>query len=235
MIRRRLFVLGTVALLGVAASRSAFADVRREVTERRPYIVEVGAPYSVSRLALEREAEKIHELREYLADYGYPDYSEVQEIEPQWPWESYEIRTFYMQRNLEVDFGHVFLSPAMPQFGVVKFLGDIPPDKRHEIEVILQAHEAPPVAPVPPAPPPAPMAEAPVPAPPQAAPAAEPPPSGGLTEALVARIEAAAERAAQAADQAAEQSEAAVRAADRTTNIVNKMIDGSSSTENGRQ
>jgi hypothetical protein len=228
MTKRGLLALGTLALLGILASGTSFGDVRRTTSPRRPYIVEVGEPYSISPSTLEREADHLTPLRDYIGSYGYPDYTEIQEIEPEWPWESYEVRAYYMRRNLELDFGHVFISPAMPHFGVIKFQSDIPPDKRHQIEVILQTRE------MPPAPPPAPPAVAAAPAPPAppaaevAQPetrAAEPPASGGLTEALVARIEAAAERAAQAADQAAEQSEAAVRAADRTTNLVNEMIE----------
>jgi hypothetical protein len=231
MTKRGLLALGTLALLGILASGTSFGDVRRTTSPRRPYIVEVGEPYSISLSTLEREADHLTPLREYIGFYGYPDYTEIQEIEPEWPWESYEVRSYYMRRNLELDFGHVFISPAMPHFGVVKFQSEIPADKRHQIEVILQTREMPPPPPAAPpavaampAPPPAPVAEA-----PQAETrAAEQPASGGLTEALVARIEAAAERAAQAADQAAEQSEAAVRAADRTTNLVNKMIETAS-------
>jgi hypothetical protein len=132
---------------------------------------------------------------------------------------------YYMRWNLEMDFGGVFISEAAPDLGVLKFRSEMTPEKRHEIEVVLQAREAPPVppvvAPVQAAPEPAPQA-APEPAP-QAAPEPAPPSEGGLTEALVARIEAAAERAAQAADRAAQDSEAAARAAERTVNIVDKM------------
>jgi hypothetical protein len=123
------------------------------------------------------------------------------------------VRLYYLRRNIETDFGRVFLSAAMPNFGVLKFQGGIPSDKRHQIEVILQAREAP----QPPPAPPAVITEEP--------PAPEEPQAGGLTEALVARIEAAAERAALAADHAAEQSEAAVRAADRTVSMVEKMVE----------
>lgn len=213
MTRKGLFVLAAGIIFSAIAVGTSFGDVRRERTERRPYIVEVGEPYSISMSAVEREADKISEMQEYVGFYGYPDYAEVQEIEPEWPWESYEVRLYYLQRNLQTDFGHVFISPAMPHAGVMKFRGDIPPEKRHQIEVILQARETPPP------PLPQPVAEVPV----AVAAPSEESQAGGLTEALVARIEAAAERAAQAADRAAEQSEAAVRAADRTVSVVEKM------------
>ncbi|MFQ5666542.1 MAG: hypothetical protein ACE5I7_08925 [Candidatus Binatia bacterium] len=209
MLRAGLLILTVATLFAAGVSGAAFGDVRRQTTVRRPDIVEVGQPFSISPATLHRETHKIRALSEYVHLYGLPDYAEVQEIEPEWPWESFEVRLYYMQRNLETDFGHVFVSSAMPNFGVLKFRGDIPPDKRHQIDVILAARHGQP---------PSPPAEAPVVA------AAQQEDAGGIIgEALVARLEAAAERAAQAADRAAEQSEAAVRAADRTVRIVEKM------------
>lgn len=209
MTQKGLLVLTTVVLLSVLHSGAAFGDVRRERTARRPYIVEIGQPYAINAHRLQYEIDHISQLNEYVAKYGYPDYAEIQETSPEWPWEAYETRLYYLQRNLETDFSPVLLSPAAPNFGVLKFRGDITPEKRHEIELILQAREKPAVPP--------PVAAAPP------AVAAQPPTDHGLTEALVARIEAAAERAAQAADRATAESEAAVHAADRTTNIVEKM------------
>jgi len=193
--RAVMFVAVTLAVTvpGVALTQ----DVRREVTGRRPYITEIGAPYSISMAAVEREAQRISELKTYLAEYGYPDYAEVQEIVPEWPWESYEVRLYYLRRDRALDFAHVFLSEAVPGFGVMRFQGTIPPEKRREIEVVLAAREVP-----------------------------APPPVGATesTEALVARVEAAAERAAQAAERAAEASDAANRAAARTADLVDSWI-----------
>ncbi len=194
-----------LALAGTALAASEL-DVRRESTKRRPDIVEIGQPYSISMTTVQNEAGRIHQMRTYLEEYGYPDYAEIQEIEPRWPWESYEVRLYYMRRNLELDFGHVFLSEAEPGFGVLKFQSYIGSEKRHEIEVVLASRES--------IPPPQPVAEADGEA-----------DAGGLSEALVARIEAAAERASQAADRAAEASEAAKRAADRTVQLVDQMIE----------
>jgi len=217
MTKRALFILATVTLFTMTAAVS-FGDVRRERTVRRPYIVEVGEPYSITMATVRHEAVGMSELGEYLHEYGYPDFAEVQEIEPEWPWETYEVRLYYLRRNLETDFGHVMLSAAMPNLGVLKYVGDIAAEKRHQIEVILQARLTPP-----PLPPPV-VEVAVAPATHAEVAAVEKPSSGGLTEALVARIEAAAERAAQAADRAAEQSEAAVRAADLTVSIVEKIV-----------
>ena len=223
MMRKGLSVLIAVAVLPMLTNATR-ADVRREHSERRPYIVEVGEPYSIGTAVVDRESNTIDQLRDYLVAYGYPEYAEIQEIEPQWPWASYEVRLYYLRRNLEVVFGHVFVSEAAEDLGMMKFLDDITPEKRHQIDVILAARSAPPVVapPPPPPPPPAPVMES-APAPPPPAPPAPPPSGAGLKESLVERIEAAADRAAVAADKAAEQSEAAVRAADRTTSIVEKM------------
>ncbi len=212
MTRLGVSVCAAALLIGAVGARSAAGDVRRERPERRPYIVEVGEPYAINADKLQYEVRHISEMQTYVGAYGYPDYAEVQEIVPEWPWESYEVRLFYLDRDLELDFSPVIISSAFPNFGVLKFRGVIPPEKRHEIEVVLEARRTPP-APV--------AVAAPVPAP-----AVTTPPqrsSGGLNEALVARIEAAAERAAQAADRAAQDSEAAARAAERTVNIVTKM------------
>jgi hypothetical protein len=211
MIERGFGVVVAAAVFASALPANAVGNVRREVPSRRPYIVEVGEPYAISPPTLEAKANNLSELRDYLRDYGDPDYAEIQEIEPQWPWDPQEVRVYYLRRNLEVDFGHVILSDAMPNLGVLVFLGQIPPDKAHQIEVILQARQTP------------------------AAPmfAAPPPGTGGLNEA-VARLEAAAERAAQAADRAVSESDAAVSAADRTESIVNQLEQAATHPRRGR-
>ncbi len=209
MIRTGIAVLATAVLLVAARTGPACAEVRRERSERRPYIVEVGQPFAITGERLEREMRRMSAVREFVGVYGYPDYAELQEIAPEWPWEPYEVRFYYMRPNLEVAFSPVFPLEALPNFGVLKYGGDITPEKRREIDIVLQARQAPPTEVAPAAP---------------AAAAAPPAPSpGGVTEALVARIEAAAERATQAADRAAQESEAAARAAERTVNIVDQL------------
>lgn len=216
--RKGLILVFTTACIAFLSPPLAQGGVRRVVPQRRPYIVEIGQPYEINMDTVRQEAGHISEMKRYLAQYGYPDYAEIQEIEPKWPWESYEVRLYYMRRDLETDFGHVFISPAMPGFGVMKYKGYIPPDKRHEIAVILQARVAPP----PPAAPVKRVAKATVVS--KTKPKTKKQPAThGLTEALVARIEAAANRAQKAADSAAEASNAAASAANRTLNIVDKM------------
>jgi hypothetical protein len=225
MTYKQLLVLATVVSLGVTVASRTRATVRHERPERKPAITEVGEPYSISMAAVQREAQKISDLRDWIIRNGYPDYAEVQEVTPDWPWESYEVRLYYMHWDLEVDFGHVLFSDAMANLGVLKFQGEIMPEKRHEIEVILQARQMP--QPAPPAIEAPPVVEVP-PAAPETAPASESGPAESAAPqarslaVFVARLEAAAERASRAADSAVEQSEAAVRAADRTVSTVEK-------------
>ena len=146
MTHRKFIVLATVVLLSGATGRPCVGEVRREQTDRRPTVSEIGQPYSISVATLQREAEKISDLRDFIIRNGYPDYAEVQEVAPRWPWESYEVRLYYMHWNLEVDFGHVLFSHALTDLGVEKFQGEIAPEKRHEIDIILQARQTPPAA-----------------------------------------------------------------------------------------
>jgi len=213
MARRGLLVVVTAIALGAAAAQTSSADVRRGRQARRPYIVEIGYPYAISARRLDYEIAHLSELQGYVQSFGYPNYAEIQEISPEWPWEPYEVRLYYLRSNLEADFSPVMLSPALPDFGVLKFRGDITPEKRHEIELVLQSRrQAAPPRPVrisPPA-------------------SAEESSRRESMEAAVGRIEAAAERATQAAERAVSNSDAAVRAADRTVNLVDKMQEDSS-------
>ncbi|MCX8073124.1 MAG: hypothetical protein N3C12_11830 [Candidatus Binatia bacterium] len=194
----------------VASSLTATADVRREIPARRPYITEIGEPYAISRAALDREAARMEELRQYLDNYGYPDYAEVQEIRPEWPWDSYEVRLYYLRRNVEVDFGRALTLPeAYPNLGLLKFSGGIPASKRLQIELALNPPESP-AAPEVTRQPEAPLAAQ---------------PQKPSLEDLVARVEAAADRAAAAAEDAVRQSEAAERAANRTVEIVDQLLE----------
>jgi hypothetical protein len=194
-----LTILVAVAL-SAEASGTALGEVRRERLARRPYITEVGQPYALSAGALDEEIARISDMRTYIGRYGYPDYAEIQEIVPDWPWKPYEVRLYYLDRNVEAVFGAVNLSPAAPNFGVMKSHNDMTLQKRHEIELVLQSGMRP---------------------------AAQPPAAASASadrlEVLVSRVEAAAERAVRAADRAVMDSEAAARAADRTVATVQKM------------
>jgi len=185
-------ILAAVVFIATV-SGTASGDVRGVHSARRPYITEVGQPYAIAGEALHQELLRISDMRTYVSHYGYPDYAEIQELVPEWPWQPYEVRLYYLHRNIEAVFGAVMLSPAAPNFGVMKFQGDILPAKRHAIELALQSRLQPAS------------------------------PRVGSMEGLVARVEAAAERATQAAERAVAASDAANRAAERTLATVQKM------------
>ncbi len=211
--RYQQWLLSSVCLALILSALPTRAEVRRETPARRPYITEIGDPYPISRATLDREAARMKELRLYLDQYGYPDYAEVQEIRPEWPWDSYEVRLYYLRRNVEVDFGRAFtLAESYPNLGLLKFSGGIPASKRLQIELALNPPEPPP--------PPAVTTQ------PQPEAQASQPTKPSLEE-LVARVEAAADRAAAAAEDAVRQSEAAERAANRTVEIVDRLLEQS--------
>ncbi|MFN8627202.1 MAG: hypothetical protein U0587_14620 [Candidatus Binatia bacterium] len=194
MARARGVSIVAAFMLSAAISGAAFGEVRRERPARRPYITEVGQPYAINAGTLDDEIHRISDLRTYVTRYGYPDFAEIQEITPEWPWKPYEVRLYYLDRDVEADFGAVNLSPATPNFGIMKFHGTMTPQKRREVAIVLRSRlQAPP-----------------------------PRPTDSM-EALVSRVEAAAERAVQAADRAVAESEAAARAAERTAATVRKM------------
>ena len=85
--------------LALVVGNVGWAEVRRERPEERPYIVEIGDPYAISLHAVRRQAGRISEMAEYLGQYGEPDYAEIQEVQPDWPWESYEVRLYYLRRE----------------------------------------------------------------------------------------------------------------------------------------
>lgn len=206
------WVLVAIIVASCIQTQRAPADVRRESTARRPYIVEIGDPYPISRAALEREATRLEELETYLERYGSPDYAEIQEIRPEWPWDSYEVRLYYLRRNVQADFGRAFtLTDAYPHLGLLKFQGGIPASKRLEIELALRPPDTQPVTSTSTSGEPQPMAQ--------------PETRKPSLEELVARVEAAADRAAAAAEDAVRQSEAAERAANRTVDIVNRLAE----------
>ena len=199
MTRKRGLSILVAVVLSAAAAGTVWGEVRRERPARRPYITEVGQPYAINGEALQQEIARISDLRTYVGRFGYPDYTEIQEIVPDWPWKPYEVRLYYLDRDVEVVFGAVNLSPAAPNFGVMKTHSTMTPEKRDEIELVLQSRRVPALS------------------------GGSRQSAADRMDVLVSRVEAAAERAAQAADRAAAESEAAARAADRTVATVQKM------------
>ncbi|HVN88142.1 MAG TPA: hypothetical protein VMW17_25140 [Candidatus Binatia bacterium] len=201
-------VLTLTPMTGIAIGLD---DVRRETPPNRPYIIEVGEPQTLGPRALRKEAKLNSDLRAYLHFYGMPDYAEIQEIEPNVPWDAYEVRLYYLRRDREIAFGRAFISPVVTDLGVIKYQGKLDPATRDRIVAMVT-------------PPPSTAGEEPanVDIKPVAVTAAAAPQADEI-EMMVRRIEAAAERASVAADTAAAASDAANASADRTVNILGKL------------
>ena len=193
-----------------AAGLAIGPDVRLVTPANRPYIVEVGDPSPIDSYALDRERKIDSDLRAYLAFYGWPDYAETQEIEPNVPWDNYEVRVYYLRRNIQVHFGRAFVSPSVTDLGVIKFEGPMDPGTRDRIVALVTPANTGEPEPV--------VIRRVEPAPVQVAAA----PVDDI-EAIVRRMEAAADRATAAAEKAAAASEAANASADRTVNILERL------------
>ncbi len=205
-------VIAVFLMLAPAVALAIGPEVERVTPANRPYIVEVGGPRPLSSAGLGREVKLDSDLAEYLDHYGWPDYAELQEIEPNPPWASYEVRIYYLKRNVELAFGRAFIAPSVTNLGVVKYSGLMDQVTRDRVVALAT--------------PPMIVREQPAPVqikPVKAEVEAGPPVATDQIEPLVRRIEAAADRASVAADHAAEASHAATTAADRTVTIMEKV------------
>jgi hypothetical protein len=108
------------------AGDPAAGQLRRSAT--RPALIEIGAPVMIDREALSREMGYNEALREYIRLYGWPDYTEIQETDVYPPYAPYEVRVYYLRRNRELAFGHVFVAPKYHDFGTMKYEGPISPE-----------------------------------------------------------------------------------------------------------
>lgn len=126
-VTRTLLAVAVVVAVGWSVP-PAEAQLRRSAV--RPDIVEIGPPISIDRETLQKEARRNQALAEHLRLYGYPDYAEVQEIDVQEPFATYEVRIYYLRRNQQLAFGRVHVSPEFTRFGMVKYDGPIDPVTR---------------------------------------------------------------------------------------------------------
>ena len=169
---KRVLILLIVAT--VTISGTAFADLRKALG--RPEILEIGEPTLISPATLRREADRNSDLKEQIELYGWPDYAEIQRTAVVEPLEDYEVRLYYLSREREVVFVHVFVSPGVVDYGIKRYEGPIPPETLGRLLTArMTAPE--PVPPPEPLPPPAPVREKNAPAAaPAEAPAGEPEP-----------------------------------------------------------
>lgn len=111
------FAAMLVGLVGLSWIVCDHAVAQPRPVPGRPGLYEIGEPFSISRQSLSQEMRRNDELRLYITQYGWPDYAEVQEILPQWPWSDYEVRLYYLDQRLALAYGRVFLSDDFPNYG----------------------------------------------------------------------------------------------------------------------
>ena len=128
-----------VAVGGLAIALRAQADEMRPAVDR-PEIMEVGDPMLISRKILAAEMRRNVELRDWIQLYGAPDYAEIQEIQIEPPFASYEVRLYYLKRNAYLAFGRANVAPNIYDYGVRKYIGSINPS---ELDRLLTARPLP--------------------------------------------------------------------------------------------
>jgi hypothetical protein len=124
MMRRIALAILTAASL-VLGVRARAEEMRPAID--RPEIMEVGDPILINRKVLALEMRRNMDLRDWVHLYGPPDYAEVQEIQIEPPFASYEVRVYYLKRNAYLAFGRVNVAPNVYDYGVRKYVGTINP------------------------------------------------------------------------------------------------------------
>jgi hypothetical protein len=122
------FGVVVISFLAAVAGFQARAAGELRPSVERPDVFEIGDPVLISRATLEREMRLNSSLREHIDLYGWPDYAEVQEVQVEEPFASYEVRIYYLRRNRYLAYGRVVVAPSVQDFGVRKFEGPIRPE-----------------------------------------------------------------------------------------------------------
>ena len=232
--------LGVVmfSFLAVVAGFSGGARAELRTAPDRPGIYEIGDPIMINKTSLEHEMRLNVNLAAFIENYGWPDYSEIQEVQVDFPFAPYEVRIYYLRRNSYLAYGRVVVAPSVFDYGIRKYEGDIRPETLDRLlTVVVPADEGEPaIVQVDPHPvvyavenevpaeevveaemvaaEPVPVVEEPV------AVAAAAPATDQTWEQILLRLEAAADRAAAAAEEAERSSLAAINSADRATSAL---------------
>ncbi len=117
-----------VVLVAVTLTAAVSAPAEMRVALNRPEIIDIGDPTLIDRALLALEMERNVDLKTYIGLYGEPEYAEVQEIQIAEPFAPYEVRLYYLRRNLYLAFGRVNVAPSVRDYGVKKFEGPINPE-----------------------------------------------------------------------------------------------------------
>jgi hypothetical protein len=124
--KAKLLLVGLAMILVATTVAPSLAELRQALG--REEIVEIDNPVLVSRAVLQDEMRRNSGLADYIRTYGYPDYVEVQEIQPDWPWAAYETRLYYVRRQRYLAFGRVNVAPYVTDYGLKKFEGPFESD-----------------------------------------------------------------------------------------------------------
>lgn len=124
--KTKLSLVGLALILTAMTVAPSLAELRQ--APGREEIVEIDNPVLVSRTVLQDEMRRNTGLSRYIRTYGYPDYVEVQEIQPDWPWAAYETRLYYVRRQRYLAFGRVNVAPYVTDYGLQKYEGSFGSD-----------------------------------------------------------------------------------------------------------
>jgi hypothetical protein len=116
----------TVAVSASGVGYAALGCVPDEA--ERPYICDVGDPKPLSLQSFRQIFEVDSAVRATVARIGMPNYAEIQKIDVNDPWVSYELRTYYVDYNKMMVFGRAMIL-GNPQVSLLRHEGPIPPDK----------------------------------------------------------------------------------------------------------
>ena len=117
--------IGTSVFLSILLSAVVAGALEFREEPYRVGIVDVGDPVLLNYTELTNEMGSNSELRDWVEAYGRPEYAEFQRVGLDDPFLPYEIRLYYIEGRNYVAFGRVNVSPAVPDFGVRKYIGKL--------------------------------------------------------------------------------------------------------------
>lgn len=96
--------------------------------EERPYVCDVGEAKPLSLQSFQQIFQVDTAVRSTVARIGMPDYAELQKVDVEDPWVSWELRTYYKDFNRMLVFGRAMIL-GNPQVSLLRHEGPIPPEK----------------------------------------------------------------------------------------------------------
>lgn len=108
------------------------------ISPERPYLCDVGDPKPLSLQSFRTILSTNEAVRDTVARIGMPDFAELQRVDVESPWATYEIRAYYRSFNKMYAFARAFLL-GRPGVALVRFTGPIPPEKRAQMAGALPA------------------------------------------------------------------------------------------------